>query len=97
MGEKHKVETEKDEREWEKLVQYYRVYCIRTHKDNPKNWQAQKDERRNIKKHNYKSRERREREQYYTKLLRSMKRKEKEFDRDIEQFKKYLEFEKMIR
>ena len=32
-----------------------------------------------------------------TKLERSMKRKEKDFDRDIEQFKKYLEFEKMIR
>ena len=42
-------------------------------------------------------RERREREQYYTKLSRSMKRKENEFDRDIEQFKKYLEFEKMLR
>ena len=35
--------------------------------------------------------------EYYTKLSRSMKRKEKEFDKDIEQFKKYLEFEKMIR
>ena len=52
---------------------------------------------KNIKKRNYTSREKREREQYYTKLSRSIKRKENEFDRDIEQFKKYLEFEKMLR
>ena len=38
MGEKHKVETEEDEKKWEKLIQYYRTYCIRTYKDNPKNW-----------------------------------------------------------
>ena len=97
MGEKHKIENQKDEEEWEKIVQYYRVYCIRTYKDNPKNWQKQKDERRIIKKRNYTSRERREREQYYTKLSRSTERKKKEFDRDIEQFKKYLELEKMLR
>ena len=41
MGEKHKVENEEDEKKWEKLIQYYRIYCIRTYKDNPKNWQAQ--------------------------------------------------------
>ena len=97
MGEKHKVETQEDEETWEKIVQYYRVYCIRTYKDNPKNWQAQKEERINIKKRNYTSRERREREQYYAKLERSIKRTEKQFDRDIEQFQKYLEFEKMLR
>ena len=57
----------------------------------------QKDERKNIKKRNYTSREKREGEQYYAKLSRSMKRKEKELDRDIEQFKKYLELEKMLR
>ena len=97
MGEKHKIENQKDEEEWEKLIQYYRVYCIRTYKDNPKNWEAQKEERKNIKKRNYPSRERREREQYYTKLSRSVERKKNEFDRDIEQFKKYLELEKMLR
>ena len=97
MREKHKVENEKDEKIWEKLIQYYRIYCIRTYKDNPRNWQMQKDKRRNIKKRNYTSRERREREQYYTKLSRSIERKKNEFDKDIEQFKKYLEFEKMIR
>lgn len=97
MGEKHKVENEEDEKKWEKLIQYYRVYCIKTYKDNPKNWQKQKDERKNIKKRNYTSREKREREQYYTKLSRSIKRKEKEFDKDIEQFKKYLELEKILR
>lgn len=97
MGEKHKVESEEDEKKWEKLIQYYRIYCIRTYKDNPRNWQTQKDERKNIKKRNYTSKEKREREQYYTKLSRSMKRKEQEFDRDIEQFKKYLEFKKMLR
>ena len=75
MGEKHKVENEEDEKKWEKLIQYYRVYCIRTYKDNPKNWQRQKDERRNIKKRNYTSREKREREQYYTKLARSKRRR----------------------
>ena len=57
----------------------------------------QTDERKNIKKRNYTSREKREREQYYTKLAHSIKRKENEFNRDIEQFKKYLEFEKMLR
>ena len=87
MGEKHKVENEEDEKKWEKLIQYYRTYCIRTYKDNPRNWQTQKNERKNIKKRNYTSREKREREQYYAKLSRSMKRKENEFDRDIEQFK----------
>ena len=97
MGEKHKVENPKDEKEWEKLVQYYRVYCIKTYKDNPKNWQIQKNERKNIKKRNYASRERREREQYYTKLSHAIRRKEKEFDRDIEQFKNYLEIEKLLR
>ena len=56
----------------------------------------QKDKRKNIKKRNYISREKREREQYYAKLSRSIKRKENEFDRDIEQFKKYLELEKML-
>ena len=96
MGEKHKVENEEDEEKWRKLVQYYRTYCIRTYKDNPQNWQIQKDERKNIKKRNYTSREKREREQYYAKLSRSMKRKEKEFDRDIEQFEKYLELKKML-
>ena len=34
MGEKHKVENEEDEKKWEKLIQYYRIYCIRTYKDN---------------------------------------------------------------
>ena len=47
MGEKHKIENEEDEEKWEKLIQYYRIYCIRTYKDNPKNWQKQKDERKN--------------------------------------------------
>ena len=48
MGEKHKVENEEDEktyRDWEKLIQYYRIYCIKTYKDNPRNWEMQKDER----------------------------------------------------
>ena len=81
MGERHKVVNEEDEKKWKELIQYYRIYCIRTYKDNPKNWQTQKDERKKIKKRNYTSREKREREQYYTKLSRSMKRKENEFDR----------------
>ena len=40
MGEKHKVENEEDEKKWEKLILYYRTYCIRTYKDDPRNWQT---------------------------------------------------------
>lgn len=97
MGEKFKVTNEKEEAEFEKVKNYYRIMCKEVHKDNPKVWQEKKDERKKIKKRNYTSREKREREQYYNKLSRSIKRKEKEFDRDIEQFKKYIELEKILR
>ena len=66
MGEKYKIENQEDEKQWEKIIQYYRIYCIKTYKDNPKNWQIRKEERKNAKKRGYRSREKKEREQYYT-------------------------------
>ena len=85
-------------RMYKQLIHSKRIWKPRKSKSrtNNKATKLQKDERKNIKKRNYTSREKREREQYYAKLSRSMKRKEKEFDRDIEQFKKYLELKKML-
>ena len=97
MGEKFKVTNEKEEKEYEAVKNYYRKQCKEVHKDNPKMWEEKKYKNKQIKKQNYPKREKREREQYYTKLSNSIKRKERQFDRDIEEFKKYIEIERMLR
>ncbi len=91
MGEKIDTSTEEGQKMYDKLkVEFYRPLCIRVHKDNPDLWEQQKAFRRHEREANYAARERIEREKYYDKLERGMKKADRKLQQDIAMYSSVL-------
>lgn len=91
MGEKIDTRTEDGKKMYENLkVNHYRPLCISIHKDNPEMWERQKAFRRHEHEANYAAQEKIEREKYYNKLERGMKKADRILKNDIEMYANIL-------
>ena len=91
MGEKIDTSTDEGQKMYDKLkVEFYRPLCIRVHKDDPELWERQKAFRRHEREANYAARERIEREKYYNKLERGVRRADRRLKQDIEMYSNVL-------